>query len=148
MHAQVRQQLWLLKSKLHFLTNKGIKCSIYYGFCFGFLIALKAMAPVFLATVDKFNEYPFASLAWNTFCIAQQVLVEGATMGNHYFLVGCQPAFSWQEFDSVKFPRNHSQITAEAKDYCIISCYIIKEILIFLNLPHTFLWEKTSFHTI
>ena len=63
MHAQVRQQLWLLKSKLHFLTNKGIKCSIYYGFCFGFLIALKAMAPVFLATVDKFNEYPFASLA-------------------------------------------------------------------------------------
>ena len=33
-----------------------------YGLCFGFLVALKAMAPVFLATVDRFNEHPFASL--------------------------------------------------------------------------------------
>lgn len=52
------------------------------------------MASVCLATVDKFNEHPFASLVLNTFCITQQVLVEGATMGNYYFLVGCQLAFS------------------------------------------------------
>ena len=76
------------------MTNKGIKYSIYYGLCSGFLIALKAMASVCLATVDKFNEHPFASLVLNTFCITQQVLVEGATMGNYYFLVGCQLAFS------------------------------------------------------
>lgn len=56
--------------------------------------------------VDKLNEHPFASLVWNTFSLAQQVLVKGATMGNYYFLVGCQDAFSWQKFDSMKSQRS------------------------------------------
>lgn len=72
------------------------------------------------ATVDKLNEHPFASLVWNTFFLAQQVPVKGATMGNYYFLVGCQVAFSWQESDSMKSQRSYSQITAKAKDYHII----------------------------
>lgn len=66
----------------------------YFGLFLEFLTALKKMGTAFLATVGKFNEHPFASLLRNTFCIAQQVLVKGAPMGNYYFLVGCLLEFS------------------------------------------------------
>lgn len=120
---QPRQQLWLLKPRLHLpsFTKEGIKYVKYCDVFLQFLIALKEMGTAFPATVDKFNEHPFTSLVCNTSCIAQQVLVKGATMDNYYFLVECQPPFSWQEFDSMRSQRNYSQIAAEAKDYNIIS---------------------------
>lgn len=78
----------------------------------------KRMGIAFLATVDKFNECPFASLVWNTFCITQQVLGKGATEGNHYFLVGCQLAFSWQYEVPKKLQPNYSRSKG-------LSCHII-----------------------